>query len=259
MQTETIGIIGGSGWLGGAIAQALLETSFITEDRLCLSNRSGAYSQAAAGVRLFKDNQLLVDASSIVILAVRPEQFDSLNINAVGKLVISLMAGVSAAKISSATGSTLIVRAMANAAVQIRRSFTPWHCAEVLPSEKVELVQALFERVGTAARVPAEDCIDYLSALSGTGPAFPALLLTALASQAAAAGIPEDVAMMAARGVVLDASRLLDAGDPQGMIDSLVGYRGVTAAALQTLMDKDFAATVGEALLAGAAVARRGM
>jgi pyrroline-5-carboxylate reductase len=259
VRAETIGIIGGTGWLGGALAQALNDSGFISADRLFLSNRSGRHPMAEAGARLMTDNQALVDASDTVIISVRPEQFKALRIDASGKRVISLMAGVPSQLIAEATGASWVVRAMANAAIEIRQSFTPWHCANELASSEVEFIQGLLACVGTASRVPTEDAIDYLSALSGTGPAFPALLMTALANQAVAAGIPEDVAQSAARGVVLNASQLLAKAEPQDLIDSLVAYKGVTAAALQSLMDAGFEEQIGRAVQAGADVARKGM
>lgn len=259
MANERIGIIGGTGWLGGGLARALLETGFIPADQLIVSNRSGRHPLADTGAQVMADNQALVDASDVVILSVRPEQFKALNIQALGKRVISLMAGVTSRAIRSATGACVVVRAMPNAAIEIRQSFTPWHCAQGLNEADVALIQGLFECVGTARRVPTEEGIDYLSALSGTGPAFPALLMTALTRQAVSAGIPEEVARQAARGVVVSASQLLANHDPQAMIDSLVAYKGVTAAALQSLIDAGFGEQIGRAVQAGADVARKGM
>ena len=246
MANERIGIIGGTGWLGGALARALLETGFTPADQLIVSNRSGRHPLADTGAQVMADNQALVDASDVVILSVRPEQFKALNIQASGKRVISLMAGVTSRAIRSATGACVVVRAMPNAAIEIRQSFTPWHCAQGLNDADVAFIQGLFECVGTASRVPTEEGIDYLSALSGTGPAFPALLMTALTRQAA-------------RGVVVSASQLLANHDPQAMIDSLVAYKGVTAAALQCLIDAGFGEQIGRAVQAGADVARKGM
>jgi pyrroline-5-carboxylate reductase len=254
-----IGIIGGTGWLGGAFARAMIESGFIDADALVLSNRSGSHPLAEQGVRLVASNQQLIDLCDTVIIAVRPEQFNALNIQLGDSVLISLMAGVSCAGIHATTGATRVVRAMANAAVEIRQSFTPWFCDSELSEAEGDFVQRLLECVGVANRVPTEDCIDYLSALSGTGPALPALLMTALARQAVAAGVPQDVALKAARGVVVGASQLLNAHDAQQMIDSLVAYRGVTAATLQSLLDADFDGLVGEAVLAGANVARAGM
>lgn len=259
MATERVGIIGGTGWLGGGLAHALLDTGFIPANQLIVSNRSGSHPLADTGVQVVADNQALVEASDVVILSVRPEQFKALNIQASGKRVISLMAGVTSQAISAATGASVIVRAMPNAAIEIRQSFTPWHCAQGLDASEVAFIQGLLECVGTASRVPTEDGIDYLSALSGTGPAFPALLMTALTRQAVIAGIPEDVARQAAKGVVVSASQLLANHDPQGMIDALVAYKGVTAAGLQSLIDAGFEEQIGRAVQAGADIARRGM
>ncbi|MGX1186282.1 pyrroline-5-carboxylate reductase [Pseudomonas sp. F-14 TE3623] len=258
MENRTLGIIGGTGWLGRAIAEALLESGFIKPERLLISNRSGV-STFEPGVRLLADNQQLVDLSDIVVLSIRPEQFRELLINARGKLVISLMAGVPAAAISAATGADVVVRAMPNAAVEIRQSFTPWYGVGNLVELDRQWVQRLFECVGSADEVPDEDCIDYLSALSGTGPAFPAMLQMALTNQAVAAGIPLAIAQRAAQGVVVGGGQMLASRDPRQMIESLMAYRGVTAAALRSMADQNIEAIVGRAVQAGAEIARKGM
>lgn len=120
-------------------------------------------------------------------------------------------------------------------------------------------MQRLFECVGTAAEVQQEDFIDYLSALSGTAPAFPVLLMTALANQPIVAGIPAEIVQLAAKSVVVNSSQMLASHDAQPMIDPLVAYRGVTAAALQTMTQGHFEEQIGRALLAGASFARRGL
>ncbi|MGD8221027.1 pyrroline-5-carboxylate reductase family protein [Pseudomonas thivervalensis] len=259
MINDTVGIIGGTGWLGGAIAEAVLAKGLVSAGKLIISNRSGKYPLAQQGACLVTDNQDLVDRSDLVIIAVRPEHFASLHINATGKTLISLMAGITAQSITAKTLASAVVRAMPNAAVEIGQSFTPWYCSGGVEATTKSLVQRLFECVGTAAEVQEEDFIDYLSAVSGTGPAFPALLMTALANQAMLAGIPGDIAQLAAKNVVVNSSQLLASHDAQQMIDALVAYRGVTAAALQVMRQGDFDEQVGRALQAGAAVARKGL
>jgi pyrroline-5-carboxylate reductase len=148
---------------------------------------------------------------------------------------------------------------MPNAAVEIRQSFTPWYCVGNLVERDRQWVQRLFECVGSADELPDEDCIDYLSALSGTGPAFPAMLQMALTNEAVAAGIPFAIAQRAAQGVVVGGGQMLASRDPRQMIESLMAYRGVTAAALQSMADQNIESIVGRAVKAGAEVARRGM
>jgi pyrroline-5-carboxylate reductase len=259
VRVSTLGIIGGTGWLGGALAQAVLETGFLRADSLFLSNRSGRHPLQASGAQLLIDNQAVVDASDTVVISVRPEPFSELTLDASGKRVISLMAGVTSQAIAEAIGATVVVRAMPNAAVAIRQSFTPWHCSSELTPAAVAFVQGMFGCVGMASRVPTEQCIDYLSALSGTGPALPALLMAALMRQAVAAGVPEDIAQDAARGVVVNASQLLATTEPHALLDALKAYKGVTAQALQSLEDAGFERLIGDAVHAGAEVARGGM
>ncbi|RON25347.1 pyrroline-5-carboxylate reductase family protein [Pseudomonas lini] len=259
MINETLGIIGGTGWLGGSIAKAVITKALLPAGNLVISNRSGNHPLAQHGVCLVTDNQQLVDRSDLVIIAVRPEHFASLNINATGKTIISLMAGITAQAIAAQTQASAVVRAMPNAAVEIGQSFTPWYCFEEIDTTSKSLVQRLFECVGTAAEVQEESSIDYLSALSGTGPAFPALLMTALANQAIVAGIPIEIAQLAAKNVVVNCSQLLANRDAQEMIDALVAYRGVTAAALQEMTHRNFEEQIGKALEEGATVARNGL
>ena len=258
MQNKTLGIIGGTGMLGRAIAESLLERGVVSADRLLISNRSGTGSFGPP-VRLLADNQHLVELSDIVVLSIRPEQFRELTIDARGRTVVSLMAGVPASMISEATGAARVIRAMPNAAVQIRQSYTPWFSAGGLDEENRQFVQQMFECVGTADEVPNEDCIDYLSALSGTGPAFAALLYKALVSQAMLAGIPETIAHRAAHGVVVGGSQLLAEHDPLQMLETLKAYRGVTAAALQSMSDHNIESIIGTAVQQGADLARKGL
>jgi pyrroline-5-carboxylate reductase len=256
---HALGIIGGTGWLGDGIAKAVLASRLLSADRLVLSNRSGEGELACHGVRITTDNRQLVQKSGMIMLSVRPEQFDALKLDAAGKCVISLMAGVPASRIKAATGASVVVRAMPNAAVAIRRSFTPWFVDGELPAADKAFVQRLFESVGDAAEVPLEDHIDYLSALSGTGPAYPALLAQALTNGAMAEGIPESIARRAALGVVVGSAPLLAERSAEQLIEALMAYRGITAAGLQALTDGGFEDLVGRAIEAGATVARKGM
>lgn len=112
-----IGIIGGNGWLGSAIAQAAVATGAVDPARLTLSGRSGNRGAAELpGVHWTRNNGELVDRSDVVVLSMRPEQFESVHIATHGKLVISVMAGVPARAVAERTGADEVVRAMPNAA-----------------------------------------------------------------------------------------------------------------------------------------------
>jgi pyrroline-5-carboxylate reductase len=253
-----IGIIGGNGWLGSAIAQAAIDSGCIDPARLTLSGRSENRGTAShPGVGWTHDNAELVAQSNVVVLSVRPDQFPAVSIDARGKLVISVMAGVSAAVIAERTGAAEVVRSIPNAAAAIRKSFTPWFATPAVSGESKTLVQTLFESCGDAAEVPLEAHIDYCVGMTGSGAAFPALLAQALIAHAVAQGLPPALAERAAKGVVAGASQLLlgEDGDPAAIVKAMIDYRGTTAAALQTMLDKGFDDAVGAGLDAASAKA----
>ncbi|MEK0084648.1 pyrroline-5-carboxylate reductase family protein [Benzoatithermus flavus] len=253
-----IGIIGGNGWLGNAIARAAVATGAVDPTRLTLSSRSGNLGAATIpGVHWTRDNGELVDRSDVVVLSVRPEQFQGVHIAAHGKLVVSVMAGVPARAVAERTGGDEVVRAMPNAAAAIRRSFTPWYATPPVSAAGKQLVQALFDACGEAAEVPLEAHIDYCVGMTGSGAAFPALLAQALIAHAVAQGLPPAFAERAARGVVAGASQLLagEGGDPAQIVQAMIDYRGTTAAALQAMIDRGFMGAVAAGLEAAAAKA----
>ncbi|WP_397453027.1 pyrroline-5-carboxylate reductase family protein [Pseudomonas sp. NA-150] len=244
----TIGIIGGSGWLGRSIAQALLNSDFIKAGSLTLSSRNGASAFAGdtwRGVSLTRDNQALVQQSAVVVLSVRPEQFAEVKINAHNRLVISLMAGVALQDVVAQTGSQQVIRAMPNAAAQIGKSYTPWLATDSVTPEQKALTQGLFETCGTADEVFTEQHLDYLTALVGTGPAYPALLARAMLDHALASGLPATIAQRAVLAVVVGASQLIGDGRAiDALLQTLIGYRGVTAAGLEAMIADGFNTTI---------------
>ena len=206
METR-VGIIGGNGWLGNAIAQAAVATGAVDPACLTLSGRSDNRGTAEIpGARWTKDNGELVDRSDVVVLSVRPDQFTGVRIDARGKLVVSVMAGVPARAIAERTGADEVVRSIPNVAAAIRRSFTPWYATPPVSTESRRLVQTLFEACEEAAEVPLEAHIDYWVGMTGSGAAFPALLAQAMIAHAVAQGLPLEFAEHAAKGVVAGAS-----------------------------------------------------
>lgn len=246
--TITIGIIGGTGWLGRSIATALLDSGFVGLESLILSSRSGELKGAEgslASVQVTDDNQRLVGLSDVVILSVRPEDLAAVKIDLADTLLVSLVAGVSLHDIALHSGARRVVRAMPNAALELRTSYTPWLANEQVDGPDKILVQRLFETCGEADEVFSENDLDYLTALSGTGPSYPALLAKALYDGAIAQGLSETVARRAVTGVVVHASQLIsETRGFEALLDTLVGYRGVSAAGIQGMTAGGLAASV---------------
>lgn len=259
MTERTIGIIGGAGWMGRAIARSMLEAGFVDPSGLVLSSRSHDAEGLAGwpGIAWLSDNRELVARSDVIILSVRPAQFSAVDIDAAGKLVISVMAGVPVAALAARTGAARIVRAMPNAAAEIGKSYTPWFASDGAGAADKELVGQLFDTCGTTDEVFSEADIDYLTGLTGSGPAFPALLADAMLGHALERGLTAKVAKRAVEAVVAGASQLLadNNASPEETVRTFLEYRGTTAAGLQGMIEGGFVEAVRAGLDAAEAAA----
>ena len=252
---QRIGVIGGNGWLGSALIRAAVDRGVVALEQLTVSSRSdntGAINDLP--VHWTHDNRELVQRSDIVILSVRPAEFDDVSIDLSNKLAVSVMAGVSCATISGKTNATRVVRAIPNAAAAIGQSFTPWFASPQVGARDKAVVQSFFEASGEAVEAPEESHIDYCVVLTGSGAAFPALLAEALIAEAVAQGLPRDFAIRAAKGVLCGASQLFHGSetDTAEIVREMIDYKGTTAAALLAMKENGFDQAVAAGLQAAA-------
>nr|WP_246849300.1 pyrroline-5-carboxylate reductase dimerization domain-containing protein [Rubellimicrobium arenae] len=254
-----MGIVGATGWLGSALRRGVLDAGLVPETDLVLLNRSGPRPDyhGRAHVTWASDLADLVARTDVIVLAVRPQDYAALNLRAPGRLVVSFMAGVPLSALEL-TGAR-IVRAMPNGAAALGRSYTPWLAGADVTNADRTFVRVMLAAFGQEDEVASEAQIDLLTALSGSGAAYPALMAAALLGEARAAGLPEPVARRAVEAVVCDGADLL-----RGRIESapeMVGtyraYQGTTAAGLDAAERAGFSAALTSALRAAAAKALR--
>ena len=246
-----LGVIGGGGWLGGAIVQSLLDAGLVSPQNLSLSYRSGPPARFP-GAFWTADSQVLADRSDVIIVSVRPEDWPPLALDARGKLVISVMAAVRLAAIGQRHNTPRVVRAMPNAAAEVGMSYTPWVAAPGIGEEDRATVRLLFDACGVQDEVPSESDIDYLTGLTGSGSAFPALLAAAMMQAAVAHGLSPETAHRAVNALIVGAGRLTDRSreTPDKTVETFLAYRGTTAAAIETMREAGFDRAVAEGLAA---------
>jgi pyrroline-5-carboxylate reductase len=244
-----IGIIGGGGWLGGAIAASILDAGLVQPHDLALSYRSEQPNRFGDSFWT-SDNQRLVDCSDVIIVSVRPADWRSLAVDADGKLVVSVMAGIRLSQLAEHHNTDRVVRSLPNAAAEVGKSYTPWIGSEGVNDQDRATVRAVFDACGVQDEVASEDDIDYLTGLSGSGPAFPALLADAMMRDAVARGIKPDVARRAVTAVLVGSGRLFEkSGEcPADTVEAFVSYRGTTAAAIAAMRVAGFDAAVRNGL-----------
>ena len=246
-----IGIVGGSGWLGGAIASAILDTGVVAPCALSLSYRShrpDRFEDAFWTV----DNAVIAERSDVIILSVRPQDWPLLHFSARGKLVISVMAGVRLSDLGTQLQTARAVRSLPNAAAEVRASFTPWIATAGITDSDRKIIDAIFNACGCHAEMRSEGEIDYFTGLTGTGPAFPALLAEAMMTDALAQGIDRKTARRAVDAVFVGAARLLEKNGscPSDTIRTFLDYRGTTAAGIEAMVTAGFRKAVACGLAA---------
>jgi pyrroline-5-carboxylate reductase len=247
----SIGIIGGGGWLGRAIAEAIIDAQIVAPEHLTLSYRSGQpdFLPSATWTR---DNRELVDRSDVIIVSVRPQDWPAVDIAAYGKLVMSVMAGVPLDELALRFKTDRVVRTLPNAAAEVRNSYTPWMGSQGVTANDRNVVRRILEACGAADEVKSEADIDYLTGLTGSGPAFPALLAAAMMDDAVSRGISPDTARRSVSAVLIGTGKLLEARAecPKDIVQTFVDYRGTTAAAIEAMRAAGFEAAVRDGLAA---------
>ncbi len=246
-----IGIVGGSGWLGGAIASAILDTGVVAPCALSLSYRSHRPDRFD-GAFWTTDNEMIAERSDVIILSVRPQDWPLLRFSAKDKLVISVMAGVRLPDLVAQFQTARAVRSLPNAAAEVRKSFTPWIATTGVTGSDRKIIDAIFNACGLHVEVRSEAEIDYFTGLTGSGPAFPALLAEAMMNDAIARGIDRQTARRAVDAVFIGAARLLETNRscPSDTIRTFLDYRGTTAAGIEAMVGAGFGKAVARGLAA---------
>jgi len=256
---RTIGIIG-TGALGGAIGRALLRAGAVAPGDLWLASRSGRAVgfDTWPGVTVTSDPAALVGACATLLLAVPPAEAGRIGIAAGDRLVISVMAGVTLARLREITGASRIVRAMSSPAAERGLAYSPWIAAPAVTQVDRATVTALFAACGLTDEVGAEHQIDHFTAMTGPVPGFVAFMAATMVDYAVARGIEPGVADRAVRQLFLASGTILaeEPDTPAAQVQAMIDYAGTTAAGLTVLQHGALAAALAEGLDAAAAGAR---
>jgi pyrroline-5-carboxylate reductase len=241
----TVGIIGGTGWLGGALGRGLVDRGLA---RVVLLNRSGPQDYGGRDVTWARDLTDLVAQSQVIVVSVRPGDWPGLALHAPDRLVISFMAGVGLDALTQSGGR--IVRAMPNAAAEIGTSYSPWVAGPGVTAQDRATASRILRAIGTEEELPEESQLEVMTALSGSGPAYPALMAQAMLAFCASRGIAPDVAERAVESVVCSAAPLLQGKitEARAMVHAFVDYRGTTCAGIEAAEAAGFSRAIVAAL-----------
>jgi pyrroline-5-carboxylate reductase len=146
------------------------------------------------------------------------------------KLLISIAAGVATATIRAALGrDARLIRVMPNTPALVLEGVTAIARAEGLQTGDLDTASELFSAVGRVVTL-GEDALDAVTGLSGSGPAYVALVVEALADGGVKMGLDRATSMTLATQTVLGAARLLlETGMHPGALKDMVSSPGGTS------------------------------
>jgi len=215
---------------------------------------------------LYETNIEAAEKGDFIFLAVKPQVLEKVLIEIspiIGKrqknndipVMVSMAAGWSISRIQivmSRTGVKIpTVRIMPNTPSLVSKGIIALCVSPEVNEEKIILLEKMLSGAGIVDRI-AENGLNAVTGLSGSGPAFVCLFIEALADGGVLAGLPRDKALQyAAQTVLGTAAMVLETGKHPGELkDMVTSPGGTTIAGIAALEEGAFRSTVIEAVKA---------
>ena len=254
-----IAILGG-GNLGQALARGWTSAGVVAAADLHVVRRrpERLVELATLGITTGADNCSAVEEADLIVIAVQPQQIESLlreiasTLDPTRHRVVSVVSGVSINVLSSHLTGIPLVRAMPNTAVVIRESMT---CLSALPTHASALAEArvLFEALGKTLEIEEEMMIP-ATALCACGVAFFLRAVRAASQGGIEIGFHPDEAMLLAAQTARGAASLMlrEGSHPESEIDRVTTPRGCTIAGLNEMEHQGFSSAMIKGILLSA-------
>ena len=166
---KTIGIIG-FGNMGRAIAEQLKG-----DYRIFVFDKDRSKLSGVAGLEVAQEISLLAGEADALILAVKPQDFQSLldeiSQGIKDKLIISIAAGITTGYIEKKLSVARVIRAMPNMPATIGAGMTCLCKGKSASEDDLDFAEDLFVYLGEVIKV-GEDMMNAATAVSGSGPGY---------------------------------------------------------------------------------------
>lgn len=242
MTDKKIGIIG-CGNMGeallGRLSESVEKSTMLMVSEFDAARRDHIRKKYRMIVEI--DNNLVVKYSDVIILAVKPKDFEKLLKSEVAigaserKLVISIAAGITTRYIESIIGKDVpVIRVMPNMPAVIGEGVSAICAGSSAGKKEIETARWIFSMIGDVVEVD-EKLMDGVTAISGTGPAYFFYLMEALIKSARSLGLDDKTARELVVKTALGSARLISelGSDPEEMREKVTSKGGTTEAAFK--------------------------
>jgi pyrroline-5-carboxylate reductase len=248
---KTIGIIG-FGNMGAALAAGLIKSDagfkVITSEK-----KEDRVSEAKKQKVDIRENDALVRESDIVILAVKPQELETL-FGEIGSLtknkrIISIAAGKKISFFSGKLGTDRVARFMPNLAASEHQALVGISFADGADNEFKKDCAEIASAIGVPMELP-ESLMPAVTGLSGSGIAFVFSFAHAMALGGVSAGIPYPKALDIAIQTIAGAVAVLEKSkeNPIELLSKVISPAGTTIRGIAALEKDGFTHSVIDAV-----------
>jgi pyrroline-5-carboxylate reductase len=258
-----LGIIGG-GVMGEALLSRLIAQKIYQPLEVIVSEPQSSrrtFLQQHYGVEVTAENRRVLLGTPVLLLAVKPQVFEAIAPELAeamaqlpaqsAPLVISILAGVPLSKLETAFPNLPAIRAMPNTPATVGAGMTAISLGKNTSDVDKQTAQKLFSAVGEVVEVP-EPLMDAVTGLSGSGPAYVAMMVEALSDGGVAAGLPRAIATQLALQTLKGTVQLLQETGihPAQLKDQVTSPGGTTIAGVAALESTGFRSALIQAVQA---------
>jgi len=235
----------GAGTIGESLLSGLLSAGWRSPDEIIATGRRQERISELAerhGVTTTLSNGEAVAGAALVVIAVKPQDFDTL-LGEIGPLlspeqtVLSVAAAIPTAAIEQRLAPNVpVVRAMPNAPSTVHEGMTGVCAGAHASDEDLALAEELLSHLGAVVRVP-ERYMDAVTAVSGSGPAYFALLAEAMIEAGILLGLAREVSTQLVVQTMLGTATLLKEKrmHPVELREAVTSPGGTTTRAIREL------------------------
>jgi pyrroline-5-carboxylate reductase len=241
MAERRLAILGG-GRIGEALIAGLLTSGWTDVVVTCRREERAAELRARYGVEATTANAEAIRGAALVVVAVKPQDIDAL-LEEIGSLlvpeqtVLSIAAAIPTRQIEARVADGVpVVRAMPNSPSMVHEGMAGLCAGAHAREEHLALAEEALAHLGRVVRVP-EEAMDAVTALSGSGPAYFALLAEAMIEAGILLGVPRETSTTLVIQTMLGtAKQLRDQGiHPVELREAVTSPGGTTIAAIREL------------------------
>jgi pyrroline-5-carboxylate reductase len=246
-ERATIGVIG-TGSMGSAFVKGWLLTPKVGIEIVVWDKVSASYQPLLASEIVTPAGSLadLVGKADVILVVVKPKDAGELLKSIAGllrsdQIVISAMAGLTLEWMRGVLGpGPELYRMMPNLGVELGVGAVALSAEPGVLETRTRTVVGLLEPLGLVEVVP-EDMMDAVTAVSGSGPAFLALVVESLEDGAVAAGLPRTAARALVRQAAVATAKLLPlySDSPGELRAHLAASSGMDQTGVDVLEDRE--------------------